>query len=290
MHLPWLTYIKERFPLPVYLLLSVGMAWQGQLALAPELDSMARILGPVMILLFFFCLRLMDEVKDYKKDITAHPERPLPRGLVQVPTAKKVIWLCLSLQVVLGLVLISQGLTYAAYFWLLTTVWLYLMYVEFFCGRWLEARPFFYATTHQLIILPLVLSAAHLMGNLDSRPVIWSGVMILGAFFIYEIARKLDPRAHELLRTYRFVYGRKGALSLMAITTAVALAGVLLKTGGSISGSWPYILVAVGTWIGCALWGEHKPKAAEGLASVSLLVHIWGPVLTALFLSGKGTP
>jgi 4-hydroxybenzoate polyprenyltransferase len=290
MHLPWLTYIKERFPLPVYLLLTVGMAWQGQLALSMEENWTARVAGPGMMLLFFFCLRLMDEVKDYKKDLTAHPERPLPRGLVKLSTAKKVIGFCLFAQIILGLVLLSSSLYYAGYFWLLTTVWLYLMYVEFYCGSWLEQRPFFYATTHQLIIIPLVLSAAHLVGDLDSRPAIWSGVMILGAFFTYEIARKLDPKAHELLRTYRIVYGRRGALSLMLITSAVAIGGVLLKTGGSISASWPYILVVVLTWIGCARLGEEKPKLAEGLASVSLIVHIWGPVLTAFFLTRGGAP
>ncbi len=289
MHLPWLTYIKERFPLPVYLLLSVGMAWQGQLALSSDVNWPARIAGPLLILVFFFCLRLMDEVKDYKKDITAHPERPLPRGLVKLATAKKVIGFCLAGQVFAGLILLSLDLTYAGYFWLMTTAWLYLMYVEFYCGSWLEERPFFYATTHQLIIIPLVLSAAHLMGDLDSRPAIWSGVMILGAFFTYEIARKLDPKAHPLLRTYRLVYGRRGSLSLMAITTSVAVAGVLLKTP-SLGSSWPYILVALGTWIGCARFGEEKPKIAEALASVSLLVHIWGPVLTAFFLSAGGTP
>jgi hypothetical protein len=63
-----------------------------------------------------------------------------------------------------------------------------------------------------------------------------------------------------------------------------------LKTGGSLSSSWPYILVVLVTWIGCARFGEEKPKVAEGLASVSLLVHIWGPVLTALFFSGGGKP
>ncbi|WP_141735262.1 UbiA family prenyltransferase [Oligoflexus tunisiensis] len=288
MRLPWLIYIKERFPLPVYLLLTVGMAWQGQLALSTDFNLAARILGPVMLLVFFFCLRLMDEVKDYKKDLTAHPERPLPRGLIQVATAKKVIGFTLALQIFFGIGLLAADLSYAGYFWIMTTVWLYLMYVEFYCGAWLEQRPFFYATTHQLILLPLILSAAHLMGDVNSRPAIWSGVMILGAFFTYEIARKLDPKAHELLRTYRLVYGRRGALALMVFTSAVAMAGVLLKTGGSLSSSWPYILVVIGTWIGCALWGEEKPKAAEGLASVSLLVHIWGPVITALVSSGKG--
>jgi 4-hydroxybenzoate polyprenyltransferase len=290
MHLPWLIYVQERFPLPVYLLLSVGMAWQGQLALDADPSWMARLMGPGMILLFFFCLRLMDEVKDYKKDITAHPERPLPRGLIKLGSAKKLIAFCLVAQFVLGLALLSSGSSYAAYFWLMTTVWLYLMYVEFYCGTWLEQRPFFYATTHQLIILPLVLSAAHLVGDGDSRPAIWSGVMILGAFFTYEIARKLDPKAHELLRTYRSVYGRRGALSLMVITSLVAVAGVLLKTGGSLAASWPYLLTLVVTWLGCARFGEEKPKVAEALASFSLLVHIWGPVVSTYIFHDGGQP
>jgi 4-hydroxybenzoate polyprenyltransferase len=114
--------------------------------------------------------------------------------------------------------------------------------------------------------------------------------MILGAFFTYEIARKLDPKAHEILQTYRLVYGRRGALSLMLITSALAMAGVLLKNNGSLSSSWPYISVVLATWVASSLWGEDKPKVAEGLASVSLLVHIWGPLVTAVFWSGKVTP
>lgn len=286
MRFPWLVYVKERFPLPVYLLLSVGMAWQGQLALTAEPDLMARILGPAMILIFFFCLRLMDEVKDYKKDIEAHPERPLPRGLVQRTTAILLIRFCLVLMGGLGVGLAVMGYPFAAYFWLLTTVWLYGMYVEFYCGAWLEQRPFFYATTHQLIILPLVLAAAHLTGGSSTHnsPAIYSGLMILGAFFTYEISRKLDPAAHPLLRTYRLVYGREGSSMLMALTTAVAIAGSLLRFHGDFQQASPYIGVAFITWYGCLRLGETKPKLAEVLGSVSLLVHIWGPVLTALFL------
>jgi 4-hydroxybenzoate polyprenyltransferase len=234
-------------------------------------------------MLFFFCLRLMDEVKDYKKDLTAHPERPLPRGLVKKTTAEWVIRICLAVQLILGVVLASTGFTYAAYFWILTTIWLYFMYVEFFVGAWLEQRPFFYATTHQLIIIPLMLSAAHLTGDGDSRAAIGSGVLVLGAFFSYEIARKLDPGAHELLRTYRLIYGRKGALVLMAFTTAVAIVGAFMKYEGAVVHLWPYPLVAVLSWAGCALWGEQKPKWAEGVASVSLLFHIWGPVIMGLY-------
>jgi len=283
MHLPWLTYTKERFPLPVYLLLSVGMAWQGQFALEAKPGIAAMVLGPVLILMFFFCLRLMDEVKDYQKDLQAHPERPLPRGLVKKTTAQRLIWFILGLQLLAGFVLLVGPYAEAGCWWLLTTIWLYLMYVEFFCGTWLEKRPFFYAVTHQLIIVPIVLAVAHLASSATSTPALYSALMILGAFFSYEIARKLDPNAHPILRTYRLSYGRWGALGLMLITSAVAIGGTLLKMQGSLLASWPYILAAVLTVSLSALWGETKPKMAETVASLSLILHIWGPIISALF-------
>ncbi len=284
MHVPWLIYIKERFPLPVYLLLSVGMAWQAQFALVARPEVSAMVLGPVLILIFFFCLRLMDEVKDYQKDLVAHPERPLPRGLVKKTTAQRLIWYVLGLQVLAGFVLLLGPHTAAGYWWLLTTIWLYLMYVEFFCGSWLEKRPFFYAVTHQLIIVPIVLAIAHIASSGSSEAALYSALMILGAFFSYEIGRKLDPKAHPILRSYRSCYGRWGALRLMLITSALAIGGTLLKMQGSLLASWPYILAAVLTLSLSAVWGESKPKLAETVASLSLILHIWGPIIPALFL------
>ena len=39
-------------------------------------------IGVSLFLIFITELRFMDELKDYEKDKIAHPDRPLPRGLV----------------------------------------------------------------------------------------------------------------------------------------------------------------------------------------------------------------
>ncbi|MCX6130646.1 MAG: UbiA family prenyltransferase, partial [Proteobacteria bacterium] len=158
----WLNYLKERFPLPLYLLLSLGMAWQAQLAVQGRPETTGLIFASVMILGFFFCLRLMDEVKDFHKDQIAHPERPLARGLIKLDEAKRLILISMIIMLLLN---ISPPLLYSALarqFWSFTCLWLWLMYREFYCRRWLEKRVFLYAITHQVILFPLLSSVAML--------------------------------------------------------------------------------------------------------------------------------
>ena len=80
----WITFLKERLPLPSYLVLVVGLAISGNAlggAVANE-ESAATPWGATAIaaagaFLFFAVLRIMDEHKDYEKDKIAHPHRPV---------------------------------------------------------------------------------------------------------------------------------------------------------------------------------------------------------------------
>ena len=75
-------FLKERVPVVANLILAVGMI----LSAAATLNISAPIGGSIFIgaalLIFITELRFMDELKDYEKDKIAHPDRPLPRGLV----------------------------------------------------------------------------------------------------------------------------------------------------------------------------------------------------------------
>ena len=90
----WAAFVGERFPLPVHLPLVLAFGG-GNLVVAlhgsafqPSAGRIAAILG--LTLLFFFRLRLFDELKDQDTDLTEHPERPFPRGLVSAAEAKGV--------------------------------------------------------------------------------------------------------------------------------------------------------------------------------------------------------
>lgn len=270
----WLTYIKERFPLPVYLLLSAGIAVSGIYAAPTGASYLAIGSGTLGLLLFLALLRLMDEVKDYDKDVIAHPERPLPRGLLDLRTVKRVIRGGGAAMVAYaGLVWLVCGAAAGALY-LISTAFLWLMYAEFFIGKSLGKAPILYAVTHQVVMLPLVAFAASTM-----RPEAWrapetwlSGACVLGSFFTYEISRKLDPGAPRILETYLVIHGRP-ATSLFVTATSGLAAWAAWRLGlGPLL--WPAEAVVL-AMVWALFLVPSRFKLAEAIASLSLLIHLW---------------
>ena len=99
----WLRYIIERFPPVTYVILIGGFCLTGAVAHG----TLPRFETPLAfsffaITLFFFVLRLMDELKDYEKDLVAHPKRPLPRGLLKTTEVRHLIVTLTALMAVTG--------------------------------------------------------------------------------------------------------------------------------------------------------------------------------------------
>ncbi len=272
----WFTYIKERFPLPVYFLLCGGiMMSSSRLTNSPVLSASALItfLG---LMMFFAELRLMDEFKDYKKDLIAHPQRPLPRGLLQVSQVKNVIHILLVLMLIFALVSgvvlnVSSGFAYA-----LVTLYLYGMFREFFVSEWLETRMILYAISHQVILLGLVGFSVSSFdeSSLWSREAILYGCVVLGTFFNYEVGRKLDPKALPILRTYRVVYGEtKTFILMLCLSIFGSISAIMLdfKLGCVMIG---LLTVGLITVLG-AFFKNWNYKLAETFATLGLLFGIW---------------
>lgn len=302
----WLVYQRERFPLIPNLLIAFGMASHGLVTASGGswtvdkgiLPGAPLLMGTLMILLFFAVLRLMDEVKDVAKDRVAHPERPLARGLIPVDRARMVIAGGVALMFAVAT---TAGAIYGALPGALyagTTAYLWLMYKEFYVGSWLGKWPLLYAATHQVILFPLVASAAALAPSLAPGTLyilLISGAQIFPAFFAYEVARKIAPGAHPVLGTYRSVYGLGRCqmmlggfllLSLYAFTKAkevfpyAQLPGVLMP-----------LLVATfaGAPLGLSLFkGDSGAKQVEGLATLNLLFTMYSPLFVYFYLRVMG--
>jgi 4-hydroxybenzoate polyprenyltransferase len=270
----WLTYLKERFPLPVYVPLVGGFCASGALLGGGRLAALPLAVSFIGLMLFFALLRLMDELKDYGKDQIAHPDRPLPRGLLSTAQVEHTIRLGAVAMLAWGLCAAVLTHTSAGDAYLLVTAYLWLMYREFYCGPWLEQRPLLYALTHQLILLPICYFCVLVFQPdllTDPLPLYFS-LCSLGAFLVYEVCRKLDPDAHPVLRTYLSVYGRSGTFIIVLLATLVAGAGawaldlhrVLLPVEAVL------LLSLTVLWLRPAAY-----KIPEGLAGLSLLVHLW---------------
>ena len=160
------------------------------------------------------------------------------------------------------------------------------MYREFYAGAWLAQRPLLYAASHQIIILPLCYFCV-----LVFDPAAWRhlqpallGITVLGAFFAYEICRKLDPQAHPLVQTYLSHYGRATTLVFALCTVALSALGALGL--GLERMLWPLegILTAL---LALLILSPNRYKIIEYGASVSLALHVWAiPLDTWLKTTG----
>ncbi len=271
---PWITFINERFPLVVYSLLSLGFT-----ASAYFLAKVSFALTPVLVstlgqLLFFFTLRLMDEFKDYQKDLVAHPERPLPRGLISLVEAGRAIHLLMALMCALSFVVLFLYDVTPFLFYLITTIYLYFMFKEFFIGKDFQNFPLTYALSHQIILFPLVLFSLSIFSPFDSHTLekFLYAAMVFFAFFSYEICRRLDPDAPTILGTYWKVSGK--------IATSLSLALLIFFTilaAADLFHTWLIAIVSLSVLLAFLLFLLRPSifKLVEAAASISLLFHIW---------------
>jgi 4-hydroxybenzoate polyprenyltransferase len=270
----WLTFIRERFPLPVHLLLCGGFAATGVVLGGGRLQRLPLAVSFVGLLLVFALLRLMDDYKDLEKDRVAHPGRPLPRGLLDVGRVQGVIRASVGFMATWALVAVLLTTQAAGVAYLGVTAYLWLMYREFYLREWLQRRPVSYAVTHQLILIPLsgysVLVAS--TGPWWPSAAVGLSLLTLGAFFAYEVCRKLDPAAHPILRTYLHVHGRARVFAMVTAAMFVAGAGARMLDVADVL--WPIeaglLLSLIAIWLRPAAFAI--PEAVAGL---SLLAHLW---------------
>lgn len=270
----WLIYVRERFPLPVYALLVGGLSLSGLYIASSTFDPRAFLISFVGLMLFFGVLRLMDELKDYQKDIVAHPQRPLPRGILTTTQVANAIRNWTLAMVGFGLAVGAVVDWTAGGLYLFFTAYLWLMYKEFYVGDLLAKSPLLYAITHQIVLLPMCMFtvAAARPELAFSFLSLRYGFVVLGSFFAYEVCRKLDPDAHPILKTYLSMYGPGGVSVLVVVLTAIAArAAARLDLEWWL---WPLEILLLMS-LGVLFVNQKKFKLVEAAATLSLLFHIW---------------
>jgi 4-hydroxybenzoate polyprenyltransferase len=199
----------------------------------------------------------------------------LPRGLLTPANVSSTINRGVLVLLAYGFVLIFARSWQAGVNQIIITGWLWLMYKEFYAGRWLADRPLSYAITHQVILLP-VCSLAVLAHRPDmlSAPQTWFfAITVLGSFFSYEVCRKLDPKAHDLQKTYLATYGPWRTFAIVLVLNLIAAAGAWAS--GLTVWLWPFEILTVLLFLGVIAKPETY-KLTEAAATLSLLFHIWG--------------
>lgn len=279
----WLTFFKERTPIASYLLITFGPATSGY-ALASNPNALSLLLAFVGFFLFFLVLRMMDEYKDYDKDVLAHPKRPLPRGLIPLPQFKTGITVGMISLIAFDLLLLLSGYKNSFYLYSLVIIHLWLMYKEFYVAEWINARPLLYAITHQLILVTLCLYCISVYRPNDllafSQLDIIYSLSVLFAFFSYEVCRKLDPGAHPVLKTYLSVYGIDGVIKIVSTLLVLHVCAIRFLFQGNAYQYFFYLPILLLFLSLVALKSKKlKFKLVESLATLNLLIFLYSGIL-----------
>src|SRR5690348_2904239 len=202
-------YLMERSPLPLLLAIALPQALSSHWLLRSGAPTAATWVAAFALMLVLVNLRMMDEVKDEAKDRVAHPDRPIPRGLITAEELRRFVYglsVGLSVYALICWQDISHSLGALVF---ITGTWALLMYREFFAPAALARSPMAYALSHQLIVvfMYLLAVAAADPGAVLSSRALWWAFGGLGGSFVVEVSRKLDPSSHPVLKTYLWQYG-----------------------------------------------------------------------------------
>ena len=303
----WWIYQKERFPVfahgPLIVVFCLAVMFFSALQQAQfVLPDIIRISGAVIsTLILFFQLRVADEFKDVEIDSKYRPERPVPRGLVQLQELAKLAYLGAAIQFLIA-VFIDIGLLP-----ILVAVWAYmaLMTKEFFAPEWLRKHPAIYLLSHMLI-MPLIafyVSAFDWLCVCRAMPqgIFW---ILSVAFFcglVLELGRKIrmPPLEREGVETYSALWGTGNSVAIWLLSIAAAVAAYANAAALITSSSLHFILGAAALIIGIltlALFPKRHDRGYPEFAAkviepssglVALLLYLGlGPIQAIIRLQG----
>jgi 4-hydroxybenzoate polyprenyltransferase len=173
----------------------------------------------------FLLVRIFDEFKDQEDDAAFRRHLPVPRGLMSLRELMVVGIVAAALQIAVNAFFFPKMLVlyFAAVGYLL------LMGREFFVAEWLKKHPFWYVTSHMLIIPLIDIYASGLDWLLASVPAPKGLLFFFGVSFmsgiVLEIGRKIRAPHKEAtgVLTYTSMLGVQKAVLLWIALLAVTL-------------------------------------------------------------------
>lgn len=280
----WFWFINERFsPLSYAVMISVflGAHYALYLNFLNQIPTF-NFLGILNLLplvaatsLFFFKLRLLDEVKDMESDALHHPERPLSRGIL----SKKEVIRTAFVLIVVEIILFSFYGFWSFLSALIVVGYSLVMYKEFFIKKWLRAHLTTYAVSHTFVVVLISVTIfVSLLGKPLSeipREFVYFSFAGWFLFNIFEFGRKTFAKGEERkgVDSYSKIFGKLGAVSL--VLTMALLGNLLLgKAGTSVTSVLflPLALVGIVGLLYAATENLFLAKAYRFLASLYIIL------------------
>lgn len=277
----WFTFFIERFSPITTLLVIMGISVCGLIISGGTFSSVSFTVSCLLLFYLSFLLRLQNDLRDYDTDRVAFPSRVLPRGVLHRKEVQKVISI---LQVGLILYLVFLFMMFgiqSKVFLVFSAGYYWLMQKNFFLGKSLDRRLLLKTAIQQGLIVPLfflIVSFAETEKVFTQACLAYS-LLIYGAFFTFEICRKLDPWSHPASQSLIHFFGFKKMYKvtvIMLILSAIGAYGL-----GVARYLIPCELVVFLTMT-YLFKNPRRFFITELAASISLVVHSWSAIF-ALF-------
>ncbi len=222
----WCQFLIERFNPSSYFFL-IGTFVMAHLLIAgisfsgPYLFTFIKkfILGALLSFLFFFKLRLYDEIKDYETDLLINPTRPLPRGLFSLSHFKLIIGIIIFLE----LLLVGLWAPQAIFILLFTILYSLLMFKEFFIKDIIRPHLTTYALLHTIVSVPFSLTLLCSLAQVSYSEIPFEqkifSLLSWPLFNIFEFGRKSFLKSEERvnINSYTSIFGKFGAIILVVL-------------------------------------------------------------------------
>lgn len=282
----WLVFINERFPIAEHCISIFFLTLANSVVACAITGSVFYIvnfcIAYTVSLLFFFRLRCFDEIKDYATDQRVNPGRPLVRGVLSVGNVKNMFLVVTLIEIALvsfiginALVVHSVAIAYS-----------YLMYKEFFIGKYLSPHLTTYAVSHTFVSVLVAYSIfAQMTGSAVqefSSELLIFGLATWAIFNLFEFGRKTFSPDEERknVPTYTTTFGIFGAilLSLSQVAASVAVIGYLYHadTVFTLSDISYYLIAASIPLIAGILFLGMKTRRSAKIFRASCAVYLIG--------------
>lgn len=268
-----LTYLKERFPVPVTGTHSI-MTAMFLVAVAQPLakssnEHMSTLFIAISFLFFMLRMRVTDEFKDASHDSSNYPNRPVQRGII---TKRQLVAIgVISLLVELAAVLLAglfQNNIHSAVYYLLILGYSVLTGFEFFMADYLEKHFNLYFILHQAIFILYPIWVFNIFGTDSSVTVLVASLIFVLFMASMEIMRKYElrysPSGEVVMDTYLAVWGSAAFWLMFVISVFGPIALVM-----SFSSSWLYVIAGVAFALLLAF--RKKNDAVRGIVAISFI-------------------
>ena len=200
-----------------------------RLAGRPLPDIATYLAAFLIVMVFFWQMRALDEVKDAEIDRRYRPERPIPRGLVSL---RLILWLAglAAIPAAAAAYALSPGVLILI---IVAWAWLALMGVEFFVPEFLKKSPALYLVSHMAImpLIDLVLTGCEWVPAGSVPDGIWT--FLLMSFCnggVVEFGRKIwsPEQEREGVETYCSSWWIPRSLTALAAMTGIAFVSLVI--------------------------------------------------------------